>query len=144
MNEPSRPSPSLPVDRTGIEVLSFLQCQQLLEDAGLGRVATISRGEPIVLPVNYRYVDGCVVFRSAAGEKTDAASVRQPASFEIDEWDVESETGWSVLVKGTAELMDDDDPMAEAASSLRPWATSAERNIWVRIVPNEITGRRIA
>ena len=81
-------------------MLSFLECQQLLEAGGLGRVATITRGEPIVLPVNYRYVNGCVVFRSAVGEKTDAAVMRQPASFEIDEWDLDAQTGWSVLVKG--------------------------------------------
>jgi nitroimidazol reductase NimA-like FMN-containing flavoprotein (pyridoxamine 5'-phosphate oxidase superfamily) len=134
---------SVPVDRTGIEVLPFMECEQLLETGAIGRVAMVVRGEPVVLPVNYRYVDGCVVFRSAAGEKTDTASVRQPMSFEIDEWDLDEQTGWSVLVKGVADLMADDDPMAVAASSLRPWATTAERDIWMRIVPNEITGRRV-
>ena len=29
------------------------------------------------------------------------------------------------------------------AASLRPWARAIDRDIWVRIVPNEITGRRI-
>ena len=134
---------SVPVDRTGIAVLSFLECQQLLEAGGIGRVAMIVRGEPVVLPVNFRYVDGCVVFRSAAGEKSGTAAMRQPMSFEIDEWDVRTEKGWSVLVKGTADLMADDDPMAVAAAMLRPWATSGERDICMRIVPNEITGRRI-
>jgi hypothetical protein len=136
--------PSLPVDRTGIEVLPFLECEELLEKGAIGRIAMVVRGEPVVLPVNYRYVDGCVVFRSATGEKTGAGAMRQPVAFEIDEWDLSSQTGWSVLIKGTADLLDDDDPMAEAASSLRPWATGTERNIWIRIVPNEITGRRIS
>jgi nitroimidazol reductase NimA-like FMN-containing flavoprotein (pyridoxamine 5'-phosphate oxidase superfamily) len=134
---------SLPTDRTGIEVLSFLQCEQELERSAIGRMAMVVRGEPVVLPVNYKYVNGCVVFRSAAGEKTGTAAMERPVAFEIDDYDTATCTGWSVLVKGTAELIDDDDPMALAAASLRPWATATERNIWIRIVPNEITGRRI-
>ena len=62
---------------------------------------------------------------------------------DIDEWDLQTQLVWSVLVKGTAALMEDDDPMVEAAAALRPWATATERNIWMRIVPNEITGRRV-
>jgi uncharacterized protein len=124
-------------------VLSFLECQQRLETGAIGRVAMLVRGEPVILPVNYRYVDGCVIFRSAAGEKSDTATMRQPMSFEIDEWDLQTQSGWSVLVKGTADLMEDGDPMAAAAASLRPWATAGQRNIWIRVVPNEITGRRI-
>jgi nitroimidazol reductase NimA-like FMN-containing flavoprotein (pyridoxamine 5'-phosphate oxidase superfamily) len=144
VNDSTSPrSSSVPLDRTGIEVLSFLECEQLLEAGAIGRVATVVRGEPVILPVNYRYVDGCVVFRSASGEKTGAASMRQPMSFEIDDWDMQAKSGWSVLVKGTGDLMDDDDPMALAAADLRPWATATERNIWMRIVPNEMTGRRI-
>jgi uncharacterized protein len=134
---------SAPIDRTGIEVLSFLECEQRLEAGVIGRVAMVVRGEPVVLPVNYRYVDGCVVFRSAAGEKSEAAVMQRPAAFEIDEWDGAAHTGWSVLVKGSADLMDDDDPMVADAADLRPWATATQRDIWIRIVPNEITGRRI-
>jgi uncharacterized protein len=143
MSDGTSPSTSVPRDRTGIEVLSFLDCEQLLEAGAIGRMAMVVRGEPAVMPVNYRYVDGCVVFRSAAGEKTDTASMERPVAFEIDEWDLDTRSGWSVLVKGMAQLMDSEDPMAVAAASLRPWATATERNIWVRIVPNEITGRRI-
>jgi nitroimidazol reductase NimA-like FMN-containing flavoprotein (pyridoxamine 5'-phosphate oxidase superfamily) len=142
--EPTSPSsPSLPVDRSGIEVLSFLQCEELLERGTVGRVGMLVAGEPVILPVNYRYVRGSVVFRTALGEKSDAAAMERPMAFEIDDWDAARETGWSVLVKGTAHEVAGDDRAVVAASTLRPWARAVERDVWVRIVPNEITGRRL-
>jgi nitroimidazol reductase NimA-like FMN-containing flavoprotein (pyridoxamine 5'-phosphate oxidase superfamily) len=134
---------TLPVDRTGIEVLSFLQCEELLERGSVGRIGMIVAGEPVILPVNYRYVGGSVVFRTAVGEKSETAAMDRPMAFEIDEWDTSTETGWSVLVKGTAHEVDVDDTAVAGATDLRPWARTVERDIWVRIVPNEITGRRI-
>ena len=144
MDPLSPKSPSLPVDRAGIEVLSFTQCEQLLEQGIVGRVGMFVAGEPSILPVNYRYVRGSIVFRTALGDKSEAAAMERPVAFEIDHWDAALEKGWSVLVKGTAHEVDADDPAAAAASTLRPWAQAVERDIWVRIVPNEITGRRLA
>jgi nitroimidazol reductase NimA-like FMN-containing flavoprotein (pyridoxamine 5'-phosphate oxidase superfamily) len=134
---------ALPVDRTGIEVLTYLQCEELLERGVVGRIGMMIAGEPVILPVNYRYVSGSVVFRTARGEKSETAAMERPMAFEIDDWDAETEKGWSVLVKGTAHEVDGDDDAVAAASDLQPWAKTAERDIWVRIVPNEITGRRI-
>jgi nitroimidazol reductase NimA-like FMN-containing flavoprotein (pyridoxamine 5'-phosphate oxidase superfamily) len=96
-------SPSLPVDRVGIEILSFAQCQELLAGCIVGRIGMFVNGEPVILPVNYRYVRGSIVFRTALGEKSDAAVMEKPVAFEIDDWDPVRESGWSVLVKGTAQ-----------------------------------------
>ena len=137
-------SPSLPVDRGGIEILLFDQCRQLLESGTVGRIGMVVAGEPVILPVNYRYVCGSIVFRTALGEKTDVASMNKPVAFEIDGWDAAREAGWSILVKGTAHEVDSDDPAAAAAATLQPWARAVDRDIWVRIVPNEISGRRVA
>jgi nitroimidazol reductase NimA-like FMN-containing flavoprotein (pyridoxamine 5'-phosphate oxidase superfamily) len=104
----------------------------------------VVNGEPVILPVNYRYARGSIVFRTALGEKSDAAMMDKPVAFEIDGWNAVQEKGWSVLVKGTAHEVDADDAAALEASTLQPWARAVERDIWVRIVPNEITGRRIA
>lgn len=127
-----------------MEILSFDQCQELLAGGIVGRVGMFVNGEPDILPVNYRYVRGSIVFRTALGEKSDAAIMEKPVAFEIDDWDPVQETGWSVVVKGTAHEVDADDAAAVEASTLQPWARAVERDIWVRIVANEITGRRIA
>ena len=137
-------SASLPVDRVGVEILSFAQCQELLAGGVVGRIGMFVNGEPVILPVNYRYVHGSIVFRTALGEKSDAAMMQKAVAFEIDDWDSVQEKGWSVLVKGTAHEVDADDAAAVEASTLQPWARAIERDIWVRIVPNEITGRRVA
>jgi nitroimidazol reductase NimA-like FMN-containing flavoprotein (pyridoxamine 5'-phosphate oxidase superfamily) len=140
---PSQTSATAPIDRTGIEVLSYLECQERLEHGVIGRIGMYVAGEPVILPVNYRYVRGAVVFRTARGEKSESAGMNQPVAFEIDEWDATTQKGWSVLVKGTAHEVPATDPAAVEASTLRTWAQAVERDIWVRIVPNEITGRRI-
>jgi nitroimidazol reductase NimA-like FMN-containing flavoprotein (pyridoxamine 5'-phosphate oxidase superfamily) len=144
MDPLSPDAPSLPVDRVGIEILTFEQCRELLEGGIVGRIGMVVNGEPVILPVNYRYVRGSIVFRTALGEKSDAAMMDKPVAFEIDDWDPVNEAGWSVLVKGTAHEVDADDAAAADASTLQPWARAVERDIWVRIVPNEITGRRVA
>jgi len=143
MDPLSLTSPSLPVDRVGIEILSFAQCQELLAGGIVGRIGMFVNGEPVILPVNYRYVRGSIVFRTALGEKSDAAMMERPVAFEIDDWDPLRQAGWSVLVKGTAHEVESADAAAVEASTLQPWARAVERDIWVRIVPNEITGRRV-
>jgi nitroimidazol reductase NimA-like FMN-containing flavoprotein (pyridoxamine 5'-phosphate oxidase superfamily) len=143
--DPSSPTASPPsVDRAGIEILSFEQCQELLAAGVIGRIGLFVNGEPVILPVNYRYVHGSIVFRTALGEKSDAAMMEKPVAFEIDGWNAVQQKGWSVLVKGTAHEVDADDAAIAEAATLQPWAKAVERDIWVRIVPNEITGRRVA
>jgi nitroimidazol reductase NimA-like FMN-containing flavoprotein (pyridoxamine 5'-phosphate oxidase superfamily) len=144
MDESALSSSSLPVDHAGIEILTYVQCEELLEHGVIGRIGMLVAGEPVILPVNYRYVRGSIVFRTAVGEKSEAAAKAKPAAFEIDEWDTVLQTGWSVLVKGTAHEVDADDPAAADAATLRSWNQAVDRDIWVRLVPNEITGRRIA
>ena len=74
----------------------------------------------------------------------DAASGEQLVGFEIDAWDDELHTGWSVLVEGRAEEVYDDIEVAELETlGVRPWAPHPRRNRWVRIVAEEITGRRV-
>jgi hypothetical protein len=55
----------------------------------------------------------------------------------------DGQTGWSVIVHGCAEVVSDTREI-ELAASLRmaPWRTTDDV-IWVRIVPDEISGRRI-
>ena len=141
--EPTSAPQTHPTDRLGTEVLPFDACEERLEDGVIGRVAMMVAGEPVILPVNYRYVAGGVVFRTARGEKADAAMMNHPVAFEIDEWDVATHQGWSVLVKGTAYEVDADHPALVEAATLRPWAGGVEHDIWVRITPNEITGRYV-
>jgi uncharacterized protein len=101
-------------------------------------------GLPAIFPVNYAVVDGDVVFRTGPGAKLRAASRGIVVAFEIDGYDATTRAGWSVLVIGRAsEVVDDTERHRIERSSPQPWA-SGEREHFVRVDAELVTGRRIA
>lgn len=134
----------LPTDHGGLEVLTFAECLELMAGEPVGRFAFIDRGEPIVLPVNHRVVGRSVVFRTTFGSKLEKAVMEAPATFEVDRFDPETRTGWSVLAKGTVAPVHEDDEIAKLEElGLEPWVMAVDRDHWVRLHLNEVTGRRI-
>jgi len=131
-------------DEQGIEVLSVAECRQLLEQGSVGRVAITVGAVPAVLPVNYRVLDGDVVFRTAQGTKLDAAVRNAVVAFEVDQVDPLYHEGWSVLVVGVArEIPPGPERDRALALPLEPWAPG-ERTHVVRIATELISGRRIS
>ena len=131
-------------DRHGLEVLSIAQCLSLLRSRPLGRLAYIEAGEPVVVPVNHLVDGSTVVLRSLTGSKLDAAVMNQPVAFQLDDHDPARGTGWSVLVRGTARLVDDADSVSRYASELDSWAVDRPGEAtWIRIDSDEVSGRRL-
>lgn len=130
-------------DRSGLEVLGRDECLRLLGVAGVGRIAVIDGGHPMIFPVNYAVDGEDVVFRTAEGTKFDAAVRGQVVAFEIDEADPIYHTGWSVVVTGRAEEVTDQERRARIdAGRLRPWADGPKDHV-VAVRSERITGRRI-
>lgn len=140
---PSTPPPA--TDRHGLEVLNLPQCLALLRSRAVGRVAYIDSGQPVIVPVNH-VVDGAsVVFRSLSGGKLDAGVLGQPVAFQMDDHDAARATGWSVLVRGRAMLVEDAEDTDRLETELASWAMpQTNAGTWLRIVADEISGRRIA
>lgn len=133
-----------PVDRQGLEVLDFQTCLDLIADTPVGRIAFVHAGEPVILPVNHVLDGRHVAFLTAPGAMFEAASRRAAMAFEVDSYDPDDRSGWSVVVRGIADLETDDERTARLESlGLHPWADAIERTHWVRIDADEITGRRI-
>lgn len=133
-------------DRTGLAVLSVGECLRRLATEYTGRLAVNdAAGLPTILPVNYRLdAQHRVVLRTSTGTKLDAARRRTAAAFEVDRLDEAYQSGWSVLVRGTIEVVTADLETADLRElALRPWARAVERDHWLRIVPTEITGREV-
>ena len=131
-------------DRTGIEVIDPDLCRRLLAADEVGRLAVVSGGAPVILPVNYVLDGDNIVFRTAPGSKLDAAG-RSPGCFEIDAFDRTTRHGWSVVVSGRLEEVDEYSPRELArlrSLKVSPWA-AGERDHWLRLVPSRITGRRV-
>jgi len=126
------------VDRTGIEVIDRDGCLRLVGARRVGRLGIVVGGEPVILPVNYAVDGESIVFRSAPGAKLDMGP-RAPACFEIDEFDDAMQAGWSVLIAGRLEEIDE----GEAGGlDVTPWAPGP-RDHWMRLVPRRISGRRV-
>lgn len=118
------------------------QCRALLEQRRWGRIAWDDpEWGPSVLPVNYRVDGDEVVLRTS--HHTELARRLRPgrASFQIDEYDESTGTGWSVLLRGEAR------PVAwgEEPPPEQPPTPSARgaRDFYVRIGLERLTGRRL-
>jgi nitroimidazol reductase NimA-like FMN-containing flavoprotein (pyridoxamine 5'-phosphate oxidase superfamily) len=132
-----------------IEELDEAESLRLIAPGGIGRIAYASRFGPAVLPVNYKWHDGAIVFRTARHSaldedlQTGIAGGEYMVAFEIDELDFDGRQGWSVLIQGPAHHVEGEaERRAATAAGVQPWA-GGERELFLRIVPHRITGRRI-
>jgi nitroimidazol reductase NimA-like FMN-containing flavoprotein (pyridoxamine 5'-phosphate oxidase superfamily) len=131
------------VDRNGLEVLDRAECLRLLGTASLGRIGLTSGALPTVLPVNFRLIDDEIRFRTAEGTKLAAATEHAVVAFEVDEMDLVSHTGWSVVVTGLARRVTEPDALRpEQVSYLPRWAPGSNGAV-VGISLDLVSGRRI-
>ncbi|MDT7544452.1 MAG: hypothetical protein QOE99_562 [Actinomycetota bacterium] len=125
-----------------LQALSRVECLQLLARGSLGRVAFTERALPAIRPVNYALVGNHVLLRidgDGLGRRLDG----QVVAFEVDEMDAGVNTGWSVVVTGTARLLRDAGELMRQEAFPVVSVAGAGRDARVCIVPGDITGRRI-
>ena len=143
------PVSDLAAARPGLERLDEAECLRLISPGGIGRIAYTGQYDLTVLPVNYKVHDGAILFRTAEDSLT-AADLRTGigrseyrVAFEIDEFDLQTREGWSVLIQGPAHHLDSAGERASALSAaVEPWPADAKEH-FIRITPTRITGRRI-
>jgi nitroimidazol reductase NimA-like FMN-containing flavoprotein (pyridoxamine 5'-phosphate oxidase superfamily) len=127
----------------GLELLDENEAMSLLAHNEVGRVGLTIGAMPAIFPVNYRLIDGCIVFRTAPGSKLSAASANTVVAFEVDDYNAADRSGWSVLVVGTSEVVHDLDVTFQVLDEkLEPWVDGM-RGWIVRIRPGFVSGRRI-
>ncbi|PRY50724.1 nitroimidazol reductase NimA-like FMN-containing flavoprotein (pyridoxamine 5'-phosphate oxidase superfamily) [Geodermatophilus tzadiensis] len=128
-----------------MEELSADECSRLLATQEIGRLAVNAEHHPLVFPVNYAVDGTTIVIRTAPGTKLAAAD-HANVTFEVDEIDRRTRSGWSVLVRGVAEEVGPGhraDLVARTeATGVQPWAPG-EHGRWLRLIPTSVTGRRI-
>jgi hypothetical protein len=125
-----------PRDHAGLEVLGYDESLRLAGSEPVGRIAFAEGGDIHVFPVNHRVLDGLVAFLTADGTKLGAAIEGSVVAFEVDRYDADSHTGWSVLVKGRAELLGESTLQIRLRTAgLRPWRNQMPRPDWVVIRP---------
>jgi RimJ/RimL family protein N-acetyltransferase len=127
-----------------IQQLGRDECFDRLAQARLGRAAVTLSGVPHVVPVNYAVFDGAIVFRSGAGTKFHAALLSQPMSFEVDHFDEDAASGWSVLVSGRSHLVVDPTEIARIDALPLEALDPSEKHAVVRVEADLVSGRAIA
>lgn len=128
--------------RTGVEVIDRKECLELLAGDVVGRIAIVEGTGPLVLPVNYGLHGETLVFRTGPGAKL-TASRGQQVCFEVDSFDRSTRSGWSVVVRGRLEEVDElDRSFADLEHLAAPWL-GIGRPRTIRLVPTIISGRRV-
>ena len=126
------------------EHLSPPHCRELLATHEVGRIGVLVDSAPEIYPVNYAFDGHSVIFKTGSGTKLRGVLRSPSVCFEIDGFDSQEETGWSVLVKGRAiELLTAEAQAKVLSLPLRIWAPGPKSH-WIRIEPDSITGRRIS
>ncbi len=128
---------------TVITKLFPVECRRLIAQGGIGRIAFSTAAGPVVLPVNFAMVAGTIVLRTGEGTVIGAHG-EDMVAFEVDHIDEALGQGWSVLVRGQAHRVLQPGELRHLRDNvaLVPWA-GGKRDTFVRIVPSQITGRRI-
>ncbi len=125
------------------EEIPAADCHTLLGLESVGRIAVSVNALPVILPVNYAWCDGDVVFRTSAGTKLAAATAGAVVAFEVDSYDDGGMQGWSVLVQGrSGEIVDPAEIASARKLPLRAWALDGSADHYVRIRTATISGRR--
>jgi nitroimidazol reductase NimA-like FMN-containing flavoprotein (pyridoxamine 5'-phosphate oxidase superfamily) len=120
-------------------VLSENECWARLGTQEVGRLVT-SVGEVIdVVPINFVLDGRSLVFRTAAGSKLVELTINSSVLFEVDE--VGETEGWSVVARGTARALEqEDEVLAAERLPLRPFVSTLKPT-FVRIDIESLTGR---
>jgi hypothetical protein len=104
----------------------------------------------MALPVGYAMLEGSIVFRTAQDTYTDEdlrtgiAHAEYNVAFEIDQIDLETGQGWTVLVRGSAHHVDSEAERASIISAgVEPWNEGEPEHV-IRINPVRLWGHRVS
>lgn len=111
----------------------------LLEATKHGRLVVSVAGEPDIFPVNYVVSGRRIYLRTAPGNKLAELTINAKVLFETD--GILSDEAWSVVLRGTARVLDQSADIAAAESlGLKSWVPTL-KDFYVEIEPVSLSGR---
>lgn len=134
---------------TDTRSLDESECLRLIAAGGVGRIGYSGRFGPTILPVNFALHEQTIVFRTGQHSpmeedlRTGIADAEYKVAFEVDEISPAMKEGWSILIQGSAHHVDSAAELADVRQSgVQAWP-GGEKELFIRIIPARITGRRI-
>ena len=124
--------------------LSEAECEALLRSGVVGRLALSTPGGPHIIPINYSVVDDALIVRTSPYSVLGTYGRESTLAFEIDNFDLGSQSGWSVVARGRATFVTDPDQLdhIKALCQPHPWA-GGSREMHLCLRWNELSGRRL-
>jgi uncharacterized protein len=124
-----------------VEALTRSECDELLALRQVGRVVLSAAALPIAVPVAYSLVDGDVIFRPAA--ELAFAATGTVIAFEVDDFDVQTRLGWSVIATGIATVVTDPDEIRALVKANVPSWLDVHDLRYVRLTLGPVSGQRL-
>lgn len=122
-----------------IQEIDHDECLELLRSQKVGRIAFADEKGPDVLPVNFVTDGPDVLIATTSYGVIGRSATNTHVAFEVDEIDEFTQSGWSVVVRGTAVR---ESPFEAPSDRPQPWAEGT-RTLLLRIRPDAMTGRRV-
>jgi nitroimidazol reductase NimA-like FMN-containing flavoprotein (pyridoxamine 5'-phosphate oxidase superfamily) len=129
------------LNKQSITPMTEDECWEFLSMQPIGRLGTAVAGDPEIFPLNFAVADRTIYFHTIPGTKVAEVAVNAKVAFEVDQWG--PEIAYSVLVKGTAQILESDADIAAAESTNLVSYLDETLDTWVRITPAAVTGRRL-
>ena len=117
--------------------LSKEECWELRRTDEFGRLAYRMSDEVHLVPINYAIDGDTILFLTAEGNKLLGVTMHPEVVFEIDGYD--EENAHSVIVRGLARRLEEDEEHRAENVPLRPWVSTPKYNV-VEIRPTQISG----
>ncbi len=121
-----------------VSELTSEECWEMLREEEFGRLAYRLVDEVHITPINYAVEGGSLLFRTAEGNKLLAVAMGSEVALEIDRYG--EDWARSVVVRGPARLLPEDQAHRAENVPLRPWVPTLKYNV-VEIEPKVVSGR---
>jgi hypothetical protein len=135
------------IDQRGSEILPHSECLRLLAVAAqghhIGRLGVSTPTSPIIVPVNFAYHNAGVICRIGPGTLAEKAKGSLVA-FEVDRMDEGGRSIWSVLLRGLARELSNDEISGLKPQELPVPAVRHAGELVIFVRGDVITGRRFS
>jgi nitroimidazol reductase NimA-like FMN-containing flavoprotein (pyridoxamine 5'-phosphate oxidase superfamily) len=122
--------------------LETAECWELVSQQPTCRIAWTSGDGPTIIPVNHVVFDEALWIRTSAYSSLVQEVDDTKVAILVDRFDPETRLGWSVQLRGIAQVLFHHDEVPEEVRHLTTWAPGA-KPLWVQLRPDEVIGRRL-
>ena len=127
------------------QTLSHDEAMRLLASVDYGRVVFTLNALPAVRPVNHLMDEGRIIIRTrltrAISTVVASADSGVVVAYEADDFDSQSQSGWSVVATGWVHRVNDPGQVSRYERLLHPWVNHADTVL--AIEPHIVTGFHI-